>query len=75
MPRAFTIYAATVVAGAIAALIAFSSLAGVGAGLGTATFWLLAAFVLVGELLPSPFRAGMAWTGSRSRPRSRSRSC
>ena len=54
VPRAFTIYAATVVAGAIAALIAFSSLAGVGAGLGTATFWLLAAFVLVGELLPVP---------------------
>src|SRR5258705_13984462 len=54
VPRRFTIYAAAVVAAAAVALIAFGSLAGVGGGFGTATFWLLAAFVLVGELLPVP---------------------
>src|SRR4051794_8425374 len=55
VPRTFGIYAAAVVAAGTAALIAFGSLAGVGGDcLGSATFWLLAAFVLVGELLPVP---------------------
>jgi diguanylate cyclase (GGDEF)-like protein len=54
VPRTFTVYATAVVAAATAALIAFGSLAGVGDGFGTATFWLLAMFVLVGELLPVP---------------------
>ena len=54
MPRRFSIYAASVVAAGIAALLAFASLDGDGGSFGSATFWLLAAFVLVGELLPVP---------------------
>src|SRR3954453_18516191 len=55
VPRRFAVYAAAVVAAGTAALIAFGSLAGAGGGcFGSATFWLLAAFVLVGELLPVP---------------------
>src|SRR4051794_29232665 len=55
VPRTFGIYAAAVVAAGTAALIAFGSIAGVGGDcFGSATFWLLAAFVLVGELLPVP---------------------
>jgi diguanylate cyclase (GGDEF)-like protein len=54
VPRTFKAYAAAVVAAAVVALIAFTVLDGVGGAFGSATFWLLAAFVLVGELLPIP---------------------
>jgi diguanylate cyclase (GGDEF)-like protein len=54
VPRTFKAYAAAVVAAAVAALTAFTVLDGVGGAFGSATFWLLAAFVLVGEFLPVP---------------------
>jgi diguanylate cyclase (GGDEF)-like protein len=54
VPRTFTAYAAAVIAAGVAALTAFAWLDGVGGSFGSATFWLLAAFVLVGELLPVP---------------------
>jgi diguanylate cyclase (GGDEF)-like protein len=54
LPRRFSVYAATVVAAGAATLIAFASFDGTGGGFRSATFWLLAAFVLVGELLPVP---------------------
>jgi len=54
VPQPFTAYAVAVVAGGIAALVAFWALAGVADSFGSTTFWLLAAFVLIGELLPVP---------------------
>src|SRR4051794_5475998 len=50
VPRRFIAYAAAIVAAAVVALTAFWALAGVGASFGSATFWLLAVFVLIGEL-------------------------